>query len=102
MLNEEEVYLSSKYCFRIGRFSSIGLHGSLGGSVGGRVLLGQEHGFSPGVTTPEFVQVGMVDLEVLLAATSHMAGMRGKLSATTPNAFSVPRERYVLATLLAT
>ena len=50
------------YCFRMGRFSVVGEHGSTGVSEGGSVLVGQEHGVSPWLTTPE--------LEHLLAFTA--------------------------------
>ena len=46
-LNALEAYLSKMYCFRMGRFSAVGEQGSTGGSVGGPVLIGQEHGVSP-------------------------------------------------------
>ena len=54
-LKAELLNLSSIYCFRIGRFSSVGSQGSMGLSDGGRDRLGHEQGISFGPTTPEFV-----------------------------------------------
>ena len=93
MLKEEEANLSMRCCFRMGRFSSVGLHGKIILSAGGRVLAGQEHGFSPGATTPVLVQAGTMFLMMLVAATSASVGMLGKFCSTTPRAFMVPRDR---------
>jgi hypothetical protein len=93
MLKDEEEYLSSKNCFRMGRFSSVGLQGNDAGEGGGRSRLWQEHGFSPGRTTPELVQVGKFDCWVVLAATSIMGGILGNCSSTMCRAFRVLRDR---------
>ena len=47
-------------CLRIGKFSSVGSHGKVGVSVGGRVLRGHLHGWSECVGTPLLVQTGGV------------------------------------------
>ena len=52
------------------RFSLVGEQGSTGGSEGGAVLVGQEQGVSPWVTTPEFEHLVGVDT---LAATAETA-----------------------------
>ena len=58
-----------------------------------KVPFWQEHGFSPGRTTPEFVQVGKTDCWVELAATSSMGGILGNCSSTTCRAFRVLSDR---------
>ena len=50
--------LSIIHCLMRGRFSTVGAQGRIGWSVGGRVLLGQLQGVSPGVTTPELEHFG--------------------------------------------
>ena len=52
------LYLSSMYCLRYGRFSSVGSQGREGGVVGGRALVGQLQGVSPSLTTPELEHLG--------------------------------------------
>ena len=43
-LNAEDENLSRMNCFKVGRFSSVGLQGMVGLSVGGNVLLGHLQG----------------------------------------------------------
>ena len=45
------------YCLRMGKFYSVGAQGSFGGSEGGCVLVGHEHGAAFGVSTPELVHL---------------------------------------------
>ena len=69
-LNALEAYLSSTYALRMDRFSLVGEQGRTGRSEGGAVLVGQEQGVSPWVTTPEFEHLVGVDT---LAATAETA-----------------------------
>ena len=57
-----EAYLSNMYCFNMGRFSGMGAHGSTGGSEGGADLVGQEHGVSPLLITPELEHLAGADM----------------------------------------
>ena len=57
------------YCFIIGKFSTVGSHGKVGGSEGGRDLVGQEHGWSVEDTTPLLVhfRIPVMSDPILLA-----------------------------------
>ena len=55
-LNAELLYLSNMYCFRMGKFSSVGAQGKFVGVVGGNVRRGHWHGASSGPATPVFEQ----------------------------------------------
>ena len=57
-LNALTLYLSRMYCFNCGRLSTVGAQGRDGGVDGGRALVGQLHGASPSLTTPELEQFG--------------------------------------------
>ena len=57
------------YCFRWGRFSTVGLHGSTGVSVGGRARAGHWQGEPPGLTTPEFEHLGRPNVAQCAAVT---------------------------------
>ena len=61
VLKVELRYLSSMYCFRVGRFASVGAHGRRGWSVGGKDRDGQLHDGSSGLQTPLFEQGMAVD-----------------------------------------
>ena len=55
-LNAELENLSRMYCFKTGKFSSVGAQGNTTGAVGGSVRLGHVHGGSSGPGTPVFEQ----------------------------------------------
>ena len=60
-------------CFRVDKFSSVGLHGKGWVSFGGRVLLGHLHGWSACVGTPLLEQDGGV-VEAVAVAPAIVAG----------------------------
>ena len=55
-LNALLLNLSSMYCLRMGRFSTVGGQGKCGWVLGGKFLRGHEHGVSSEDTTPVLVQ----------------------------------------------
>ena len=56
-MNADGANLSRMYFFNSGRFSLVGGQGSVGGSDGGNILVGQEHGELSGSGIPVFTQV---------------------------------------------
>ena len=92
MLNPELLNLLRMYSFMIGRFASVGGHGSTGLSVGGGDLRGHLHDRSLGPTTPVFmhsVVACMVDSVIMLLHCPTW----GKLEGTHPKAIHASSER---------
>ena len=105
-LNAELENLSRMYCFKIGRFSSVGGHGKAIGVVGGIVRLGHRHGESFGPGTPVFEQGFDLDSPTehkpaVVGAASHDATV-GKLAGTSPRSMHALNERYGTLTCLDT
>ena len=104
-LNAELENLSSMYCFKTGRFSSVGGHGKTIGVDGGIVRLGHGHGESSGPGTPVFEQG--FDLP---SPTEHKPAVEGasqdatvgKLAGTSPRSIHALNERYGTLTCLDT
>lgn len=84
------------YCLRMGRFSLVGEQGSTGGSVGGAVLVGQEHGVSPWLTTPELEHLAalkpVIDAGVAAGSGQHDP-MDGKLGGIVPRSMQALLDR---------
>ena len=57
-----DAYLLRIYCFNFGKFSGVGAQGSTGRSDGGADLIGQEHGVSALLTTPELEHLAGADM----------------------------------------
>ena len=101
MLKADAENLFTIYSLSLGRFSSVGSHGSEGTSSGGRERLGQLHVSSPGEETPLFEQGGGGSDGDMVAARSGGGQLPivGKLGGNVCSCSQQSLERYVCVTL---
>ena len=95
-LNDELLYLSKMYCFKTGRFSSVGAQGRCGGLVGGSFRGGHLHGSSLMPRTPVLEQAcGMGLVTEHRSATSGVSQdpTAGKLAGTNPKSTQALSDR---------
>ena len=88
-------YLVSIYSLMVGKFSGVGAQGMTGGSGGGSSLLGQVHGASLVVGTPELEHwVGLWLISQIMGELSSMQDPAiGKSTLTRPKSTQVSRDR---------
>ena len=97
VLNPELLNLLRMYSFKMGRFSSVGGHGSMGVSVGGGDLGGHLQGKSLGPTSPVFVHCFMACVGDSVRTLLHCPTC-GKLEGTQPRDMQASSERYIPGT----
>ena len=87
-LNALLAYLSSMYCFRVGKFSTVGAQGITDGTGGGKSRRGQAH---------EALLVGTPELEHLVGLMSHSIALSVSSCDPTWGKFGLIRPRSVHA-----
>ena len=90
-------YLSMMCWRRMGRFSTVGLQGRVGGSAGGSRRSGQEHGESSVFSTPL-----LVHLAAAILWLSPKLPMEGKSTGMRPKSAHASRDKKVYGTVVET